>query len=194
MSRTRLALTGGIATGKSYVLDRLRQRGVAVIDADDIVHRELAAPRTAHAVARALGADVLRPDGSVDRAHVAAKVFDDPAARQRLETILHPVVYEAIAEWFQSLGGRCGVASIPLLYETGHEKDFDAVIATACTPAQQLDRLAARGLSREEAEKRIAAQLPADQKAARADFVIWTSGTTAETDAQIERVMGGLER
>jgi dephospho-CoA kinase len=187
---TRLALTGGIATGKTYVLNRLRERGIAVIDSDDIVHRELAGSRNiAQTVAREFGSDVVLHDGSVDRARVAAKVFDDPAARRKLEAILHPVVYHVIEEWFHSLGERLGVASIPLLYETGHEKDFDAVIVTSCTAEQQLERLAARGLPRDAAEKRIAAQIPVDQKAARADFVIWTGGTTAETDAQIARVM-----
>jgi len=191
----KIALTGGIATGKSYVLRRLRERGVPSIDADDIVHQALGPDTpTTQAVAREFGPAMLTAEGGVDRRALAGKVFADAGARLRLEAIVHPVVYETIRIWFAAGDRPFGVASIPLLYETHHEADFDAVVVTACTPEQQLDRIVHRdGLSEEEGRRRMAAQIPTEEKAARADYVIWTNGTTAETDIQIDDVMMKLE-
>jgi dephospho-CoA kinase len=192
----KVALTGGIATGKSYVLRRLRERDVPSIDADDIVHQALGPDTlTTQAVAREFGQAVLTPDGGVDRRALADKVFADRDARLRLEAIVHPLVYETIRNWFAAADRRFGVASIPLLYETHREADFDAVIVTACAPAQQLQRIVERdGLSEEDARRRLAAQIPTEDKAARADYVIWTSGTTTETDAQVDEVLMKLGR
>ena len=187
----KVALTGGIATGKSYVLRRLRERGVPSIDADDIVHQALGPDTpTSHAIAREFGPEVLTAEGGVDRRALADTVFADAGARLRLEAIVHPLVYETIRSWFAAGDRPFGVASIPLLYETHHEADFDAVVVTACTPEQQLQRIVDRdGLSEEEGRRRMAAQMPTKDKAARADYVIRTSGTTAETDAQIDDLL-----
>jgi dephospho-CoA kinase len=100
------------------------------------------------------------------------------------------VVYAGIKKWFDGLssaGGRplAAIADVPLLYETGRERDFDAVIVAACKPLQQLERLVARGMSEQDAQKRIDAQLPIDKKAARANFVIDTSDTIAQTNLQV---------
>jgi dephospho-CoA kinase len=192
----KVALTGGIATGKTYVLARLKDRGVATIDADDVVHEALGAGTpAARAIADLFGHAVLKPDGSIDRALVANKVFGDPEARRQLETIVHPVVYTAIRKWFETNERTMGVASIPLLYETGREKDFDFVAVTVCPPDVQLQRLLERDrLSEEEARQRIAAQMPAEQKAMRGDFVILTGGTTMATDAQVDELIAILTR
>ena len=192
----RLALTGGIATGKSYVLSRLKDRGVPVIDADDIVHEMLGSRTpTADAIAAEFGSDFLNADGSVDRGKMAAKVFSEPSARLRIEAIIHPAVYETIRKWFDTLDGPVAVASIPLLYETNRQDDFDAVVATVCPPEVQLQRLLARaGMSHEEARQRIAAQLPAGEKASRADYVIQTGGTKAETDRQVAGLLAAIDR
>ena len=191
----KIALTGGIATGKSYVLRRLRERGVPSIDADDIVHQALRPDTpTSHAIAREFGRAMLSAEGGVDRPALANKVFVDADARLRLEAIVHPLVYDAIRRWFAEGDRPFGVASIPLLYETHHEADFDAVVVTACTPEQQLRRLVQRdGLSEEEGRRRMAAQIPTEDKAARADYVIWTNGTTAETDRQVEELLVKLK-
>ena len=187
---TKVALTGGIATGKTYVLTRLRQGGIPTIDADEIVHEALARGTiTTKAIALQFGSGALGPDGSVDRQVLAARVFADADARLRLEAIVHPVVYERILEWFATLDRPLGVASIPLLYETHRESDFDAVIVTACEPEQQLRRIVERGLSEEDAKKRMAAQISTEKKALRANFVIWTNGPVGETDAQIEELL-----
>jgi dephospho-CoA kinase len=189
----RIALTGGIATGKSYVLARLRDRGIPVIDADEIVHEELGAgTATTRAVSLAFGDAVLQPDGRIDRAALASTVFADVDARRRLEAIVHPVVYERIRKWFDTLNRPHAFASIPLLYETGHESDFDVVVATACTADQQLRRIMERGLSEEDARRRIAAQMPAEEKARRADYVIRTSGAFAETNTQVDELVTKL--
>jgi len=191
----KVALTGGIATGKSYVLRQLRNRGIPAIDADDLVHEALGPGTvTTKAIAIHFGSAILMPDGSVDRAILAKKVFADADARLRLEAIVHPGVYEAIQQWFETGDRPIGVASIPLLYETHHEADFDAVVVTACKPEQQLERMVARGLSQEEAKGRMEAQIPTEEKAMRADYVIWTSGTTLETDAQVDELLIKLGR
>jgi dephospho-CoA kinase len=187
----KVALTGGIATGKSYVLAKLRDRGVATIDADDIVHAQLG-PRTAttKTIAAQFGKALLKPDGSVDRGLLGARVFSDPATRLAIEAIVHPVVYNEIGRWFETLDRPIGVASIPLLFETGRQGDFDFVVVTACTPEQQLERLVERDrMTEAEARRRIAAQMPSDEKAKRANHVIMTGGSKLATDKQVEELL-----
>ena len=186
-------MTGGIATGKSKVLERFGRRGVPCLDAD-VLARGVMSPGTeaTQAIAERFGADLLSADGTVDRGKLASIVFAEASARRDLEAIVHPAVYRAIAAGlraFELIGGsRLAMADVPLLYETGHAGDFDRVVATVCSPAAQLARLAARGLSPAEAEQRLGAQMAAEEKAARADFAITTDGTLEETDAQVERV------
>jgi dephospho-CoA kinase len=191
----KVALTGGIATGKSYVLARLKDRDIPTVDADDIVHDALGpGTPTAGAIATQFGCEVLRPDGSIDRTLLAGRVFGDRETRRQLEAIVHPLVYDAIRNWFETVDRPIGVASIPLLYETRREHDFDVVVVTVCPPEMQLQRLLDRGMSEEEAHQRIAAQMPADEKAARGSFVIRTGGTMAETDRQVEELLVALRR
>ena len=191
----KVALTGGIATGKSYVLRRLGERGVATIDADDIVHAALGpGTPTSRAIADHFGGAFTRPDGSIDRTRLGRKVFSDPASRRQLEAIIHPVAYETIRRWYETLGRPFGVASIPLLYETHREGDFDFVVVTVCPAEQQVQRIVERdGISEDEARRRLAAQMPADEKADRADFVIRTGGTFAATDRQIDDLLTALD-
>jgi dephospho-CoA kinase len=191
-----VALTGGIATGKSYVLARLKERGVPVIDADDIVHELLGrGTPTTNTIAEQFGSGFRKPDGSIDRTLLAAKVFSEPYARRQIESIIHPAVYETIRKWFAALDGSMGVASIPLLYETGRERDFDFVVVTVCPPEIQLQRLLARdGMSEEQAHQRIEAQIPAAEKAARGHFVILTGGPKLETERQVDELIVALSR
>ena len=193
----KVALTGGIATGKSYVLDRFRQLGVPCLDADTLAHGVLAAGTEAtRAIADRFGPEVLDADGAVDRKRLGPIVFADPAARKDLEALVHPAVYRAIQAGlraFELIGGSpLAVVDIPLLYETGRAADFDTVVATVCTPAVQLSRMRQRGLSEEEARQRLAAQLPAAEKAARADYVISTDGSFEETDRDVDRILRQL--
>jgi dephospho-CoA kinase len=190
----RVALTGGIGTGKSYCLSRLSELGVPVIDADVLAREvvEAGTPGLSEIVDR-FGPSVLTATGVLDRAALARRVFADPAARRDLESIVHPLVYQRMEDWFgASPGAGVGVADVPLLYESGHERAFHRVVVAACSPAQQVERLLARGLSAEDARQRIAAQLPIDEKRRRADYVIDTSGTEAETDRQVIEVLERL--
>jgi len=191
----RVALTGGIATGKSYVLARLKDRGIPTIDADEIVHEALG-PGTpiAKSIADEFGSDLLKPDGAVNRRLLGAKVFSDTQTRLRIEAIVHPVVWDTIRTWFETLERPLGVASIPLLYETRHEGDFDIVVVTFCPPEAQLQRLLERDRSTEEdARQRIGAQMPADEKARRANFVIETGGAMSATDRQVDELLAALQ-
>lgn len=192
----RIALTGGIATGKSYVASRLRARGVPVIDAD-VLAREAVAPGSdgLKAVVTRFGADILTPEGFLDRARLGEIVFRDKKARTDLEAIIHPFVRRKIDEFFAALppDQPFGVADIPLLYETGRQRQFDKVVVAAAARETQLERIKARdGLSREDAERRVAAQLPIEAKVALADYVIHTDGTHEETDQQVEAFLEQL--
>lgn len=194
----RVALTGGIATGKSHVLAAFAARGVPTIDADVLAHDAVAVGTPgAEAVRRRFGADIIRPDGEIDRRRLGAIVFNDTAARRDLEAIVHPAVYGAIQRWFASLPAdtRYAIADIPLLFETGHERDFDAVVVAACEPDEQLRRVMARdGLAEADARARLAAQLPLGEKIARADHVVWTTGTPGDTARQVGEVAERLSR
>jgi len=192
----RIALTGGIATGKSYCTAAFARLGVPVIDAD-LLAREAVAPGTRglEAIGERYGRHLIGADGSLDRAALARVVFSDARARADLEAIVHPEVYRRIREWFANLpaGTRLAIADIPLLFETGQQHDFDAVLVCACAPSEQVRRVMARNsLSDADARARIAAQLPIDEKVARADYVIWTDRGYAETDAQVRTVHGLL--
>jgi dephospho-CoA kinase len=189
----RVALTGGIATGKSTCLDRFEAAGVPVIDADQLA-RDAVAPGTPGlaAVRARFGHEVITASGSLDRGHLARIVFADAASRADLEAIVHPFVFAGISEWFAQQARSpaepgFAVADVPLLYETGHQDDFDRVIVVACTPEQQVARLVARdALTEAEARQRLAAQWPIDTKRALADYVIDTSGTREETERQVD--------
>ena len=194
----QVALTGGIATGKSYCLGRFAALGIPTIDADRLA-REAVAPGSPGlaAVAQRFGAHIVREDGTLDRAALGKIVFSDRAARADLEAIVHPDVYRRIREWFAQLphGTPVAMADIPLLFETGHEHDFDAVVVAACTPEEQLRRLVARdGLSETDARARLEAQSPIDEKVRRAQFVIRTDIGFPQTDEEIERIYRKLAR
>jgi len=191
-----VALTGGIATGKSYVVERLRRRGIPCLDADSLAHGVMAPGTEASAAIAARFGDVLAPDGGVDRAKLGPIVFADPAARRALEAIVHPAVYRAIAMGLRAfeLTERppFAVADIPLLFESGHEGDFDRIVATVCSESTQRQRLRERGLTDTEIDQRLAAQWPAAEKASRAHIVISTDGTFEETDAQVDAAIRSL--
>ena len=162
------------------------------LDADALAHGVTTEGTEAfRAIAARFGPDMLAA-GAVDRAKLGGDRLRRRAARRDLEAIVHPAVYRAIAAGlraFELLGGSpLAVVDVPLLYETGHAADFDRVIATVCLPANQMARLIGRGLGDTEARQRLAAQMPAIEKAARADFVIRTDGTFEETDAQVEQI------
>jgi dephospho-CoA kinase len=198
-----VGLTGGIASGKSTFAARLRERGAAVLDADALAREAVAqgSPGLAEVV-QAFGPDVLAPDGALDRKRVGERVFADPAARARLERIVHPRVRAAMREAVGRLaaaGAEVAFYDVPLLYEAGVDREVDLVVVVWAPRAVQLARLAARdGLRGAAAEARLAAQLPLDEKAARADAVVANDGPPealgAKADALLAALAAGLGR
>ncbi|HET8541962.1 MAG TPA: dephospho-CoA kinase [Anaeromyxobacter sp.] len=192
-----VGLTGGIASGKSTLAAALRARGVPVVDADALARAAVAPGSPAlEEIARAFGPAAIGPDGGLDRKRMAALVFSDPDARRRLEAITHPAVRLAMAEESRRLadaGHALAFYDTPLLYEVGLERLLDCVVVVWAPPAVQRDRIVARdGLSPAEADARIAAQLPVDDKAARADFVVENVGAPAELEAKADRLLADL--
>ena len=193
----RIGLTGGIATGKSYVRGKFEELGVPTIDADILARRAVAIETDGlAAVVKRFGRDVLEPSGSLDRRRLGQIVFADANARRDLEAIIHPFVRAEADAWFRRLGDtthRFAIADIPLLYETGGDALYDAIIVTACAPEEQVRRVMARDkVTEAEARQRLSAQLPIDEKVRRADYVIRTDGSHAETDRQVQRVYDEL--
>jgi dephospho-CoA kinase len=194
-----VGLTGGIASGKSTFAAALRARGAPVLDADALA-RAAVAPGTPGLaeIARVFGPDVLDPDGGLDRKRMAALVFSDPEARRRLEAITHPAVRRAMAEETARLAGAGHALAFydtPLLFEVGLEPMLDCVVVVWAPPDVQRARLVARdGLAPEEARARLAAQLPIDEKAARADFVVENVGPLEELGPKADRLLADLRR
>ena len=188
-------MTGGIACGKSTVADFWRQWGAEVLDADPVAHA-LIAPggECAEAVAREFGVRVRAVQGGIDRTALGAVVFADPAARERLNRLLHPAVIRRMRAWADGIRreGRIGVAVVPLLFEAGMEKEWDAVVCVAADEKTMLERLAARGLSPAEAKARIASQWPVREKRTRADRVIENNGSLAELEKACRAVWNDL--
>ena len=192
----KIALTGGIATGKTYVADRLRAAAVPIVDAD-VLAREVVALGTPAlaAVRQRFGPDVIRRDGTMDRIRVGQIIFKDKRARQDLEAIIHPAVQKAVDKYFTTLPKKTpfAVADIPLLFETKREGQFTSVIVVACPREMQIERMMTRNkLSKEDAERRLAAQLPIDQKVKKANHVITTEGSFDQTDKQVKELIAAL--
>ncbi len=195
----QIAITGGIACGKSSVAGWLPALGGEVIDADEIVH-ELEAPGGAavEAIVAEFGGDVSNAEGGIDRRALGRLVFDDEAARKRLNAMVHPLVAARLKDWLaRPVDGtvRFRAAVIPLLHEVGWtEPRWDAVIAVVARRATQLRRLEARGLSHAEACARIDSQWPCECKARLADFVIRNDDDLSRLHAKtIETVKRLLE-
>ena len=185
----RIGLTGGIGSGKSTVSALLAARGAVVIDADRIA-REVVEPGTPGlaAVVDAFGEQVLRDDGSLDRAGLAAVVFADPGARKTLDGIVHPLVRARSAELAAAVPDDAVVVhDVPLLVETGQAGSYDVVLVVRADPEVRVRRLVQRGLSEEDARARIGAQATDEQRRHVADVVLDNDGTEQELAAQVER-------
>ncbi len=190
----RVGLTGSIAVGKSFVASVLGQLGCHVIDADEVA-RAVVAPGSPglQAVVREFGRSVLRPDGSLDRARLAAIVLADAERRARLNAILHPLIIAEQEERLKRLerDDPCGIAVVEaaLIIEAGSRHRFDRLIVVHCRPEVQIQRLMHRNkISREEAERWIAAQMPQEEKMRYADFLIDSSDGFDDVRRQTEEV------
>jgi dephospho-CoA kinase len=193
-----IGLTGGIACGKSTVAAMLAQRGAILIDADQIA-REVVLPGTPALarIAERFGPEVLTPEGALNRKRLGAIVFGDEAARRDLEAILHPPIRALMRErkerFEREAPDKLVVLDIPLLYESKLEAMVDRVMVVYCPRELQLERLVRRdGLTPEQAEARLAAQLPIEDKRKLADIVIDNSGSLEHTERQVDAFWSSL--
>jgi len=193
-----IGLTGGIASGKSTVARLLKERGAAIVDADLLARRvvEPGQPALAELIAR-FGSTILAADGSLDRKRLGAIAFSDPAARTDLDRITHPRITaasaSAIASWADA-GADLVFYEAALLVENGSHRALPALIVVGASPAVQVSRVMARdGLSREDAEKRLASQLGLDDKRRAATWVIENDGDEAALEREVERVIAEVE-
>lgn len=186
--RLVIGLTGGIGSGKSTVAKLFARLGAPVIDADAIAH-ELVSPGepALRAIVAAFGRDVLTPEGTLDRRRLRERAFRDPALRERLETILHPLIRREMRRRVQALDAPYCVLCIPLLLETGRTDQMDRILVVDTPPTLQIERTQARdGSSRETVERIMRAQVDPRERLAAADDVIDNSGTLAQLEAQVE--------
>ncbi|HEX6939968.1 MAG TPA: dephospho-CoA kinase [Longimicrobiales bacterium] len=195
----RVGLTGNIAAGKSTVARVWARLGAPVIDADVLARRAVEPGSAAlRRIAATFGPGVIGADGALDRAALRRIVFRDPAARARLEAIVHPEVARLRREEearLRDAGVRLVVYDVPLLFEAGLERDFDVVVLVDAPPDVRLQRLVRdRGLAEDEARRMIEAQMPATEKRGRADYVIDNDGTLEELERQAEDVWWKVRR
>lgn len=211
MRKTTICITGGIACGKSLVASFFVNMGVPVIDADVVCHDLLQPGRPAHAaVVQAFGRSVLARNNQIDRAALGSMVFSNPSALSVLNAIMHQDARRLISKWVAS-GGRTAVpgailpkdqsfisskngsalvaATVPLLYESGWESDWDFVVCVVSPTILQRRRLAARGLNPAGIRNRLAAQLPTSAKARCADAVIFNVGAPSHAQEQTRRII-----
>jgi dephospho-CoA kinase len=188
-----LGITGGIGMGKSMTAELLSQRGIPVVDTD-VLARNLVEPgQPALAeIVDALGRDLLDENGRLRRRVLAGIVFADKQKRELLESILHPRIrssWMAQAALWRKESRACAAVIIPLLFETGAGEEFECVICVACSPGSQRQRLATRGWTPEEIDKRNASQWPVQAKMDHSHRVIWTEPSVEVHAAQLDRIL-----
>jgi dephospho-CoA kinase len=193
----RVGLTGGIGSGKSEVSKRLAAQGAVIIDADAIAREVVAAGTDGLAeVVEAFGKEILLADGELDRPRLGDIVFADPELRGRLNAIIHPRVGARMAELEQGAGPAAIVVhDVPLIAENGMASAYDLVVVVDVPPRIQVERLVRhRGMTREQAQARMAAQASREQRLAIAGIVIDNSGSLAELDRQVGDLWAELRR
>jgi dephospho-CoA kinase len=196
----RVGLTGGLASGKSFVGRSLADLGCYLIRADELGHRVLEPEGEAYeAVVREFGTGILNPDRTIDRRRLAALVFHDPARLEELNAVVHPPVRARTAglleEYEADHPNGIAVVEAAILIETGSYRDYARLLLAVCGKEQQIERARARdGLTREEVLDRLSRQMPLEEKIQYADYVIETSGTKEITLARTRAVYESLLR
>ena len=194
----KVGLTGGIASGKSTVAAMLRARGCPVLEMDPIGHQLLKPGEPAYdETVREFGRAILDANGAIDRDKLGAIVFASKEKRERLNAILHPKILAKVREWFEARdkeGADFAVVEAALIYEAAYDKELDRMVVCWCRPEQQLARLERRGLTREQAQARVDAQMSIDEKRKLADDVIDCSKSLEETNRQTETLVNNLKR
>ncbi|MGH9601312.1 MAG: dephospho-CoA kinase [Terriglobales bacterium] len=198
-----MGLTGGLCSGKSEVAEMFARRGVHLLHADKLAH-ELMQPGQPvyYQVVNHFGREIVQADGNIDRPKLAALAFE-PGRIQELNRIVHPAVVKKQEAWMDELAQRepHGIAMVEaaLIVEAGVQKRFDKLVVVTCTPEQKIERFAARSpdadkeAARREAQRRLAAQLPDEEKVRLAHFVIDNSGTLDATEQQVEKILMDLK-
>jgi dephospho-CoA kinase len=198
MAGLHVGLTGGLASGKSFVGKVLQELGCFLIQADDLGRLVMAPGGAAYdAVAREFGPAILHPDGSIDRRRLAAIVFSDPARLAQLNALVHPPVRaraQALAEdFFRRNPDGVAVTEAAILIEAGSYKNYARLIVAVCRPEQQVERAMVRdGLSRSEVLDRLERQIPLQEKVKYADYIVDTSGSKEQTREQTQAVYQSL--
>lgn len=194
----RVGLTGGLATGKTFVGRALADLGCRLLSADELGHQALlpGAPAYLQAV-EAFGDGILDGDGRIDRRRLGTVVFGDPRKLELLNSFVHPAVIAAEEQWMQAIRAEdphsIAVVEAAILIETGSYRRFDKLVLTVCTDEQQIARAIKRdGLTRQEVLDRLKRQMPLEEKRKYADYVIDTSGEKDGTLAQVGRLYGDL--
>jgi dephospho-CoA kinase len=195
----KMGLTGGIASGKSTVAAMLREMDFPVLEADLVAHKLMEPGQAAHdEILREVAAGLADERGHIDRARLAAIVFADPLKLTKLNRIIHPRVEEItlqqFADWEKDGVHDAAFVEAALLVEAGIAARLDGLVVAFCRPEQQFERLRARGMSEEEARRRIAAQMPVEEKLKFATDRIDCSGTLEETRVQVEALAERLRK
>jgi len=195
----KMGLTGGIASGKSAIAAMLREMGFPVLEADIVAHKLIEPGQPAHdEVLSEFGAELADATGRIDRAKLACIVFADPVKLAKLNHIIHPrveeIVFRKFEEWQRTGVRDAGFVEAALLVEAGIDEKLDGLVVAFCTPEQQLERLRDRGMSQVEAKRRLAAQLPVEEKLRHATETINCSGTLEETRSQVRALAAKLRR
>jgi len=195
----KVGLTGGIASGKSTVASLLRDQDCMVLEMDPLGHELLEPGQAAYdEVVRDFGDSILGPGDAIDRSKLGAIVFADAAKRARLNQILHPRILDVVQKWFAALdrpgGPEFAVVEAALIIESGFHKSLDNLVVCWCRPEQQLERLIQRGLTREQSQLRISAQMPTEKKRQLADEVVDCSGALEETERQVKNLVERLKQ
>ena len=189
MTKVKIAITGGIACGKSVVGQVMATEGIPVCEADEVGHRVLEEPEVRKRIVAEFGPAVAGTDGRLDRVALGQLVFAEPSRLGALNALTHPIIMAKIADWVERQTTDCVAVIIPLLYEIGAETDWDTVVCVGSPETDQFQRLADRGLTPTEAKARIAAQMSLAVKMERADFVIYNCGSKALLEKQTKQVM-----
>ena len=191
----KIALTGGIACGKSLVASYMSTRGVEMCEADELAHQALVQGTTVYeAVVQHFGGEIVADSGAIDRTVLAERVFGAAEDRAALNALVHPAVEKAWNAWLQERQAAMAVVVVPLLFEAGYGDGWDAVVCVCASRVTRMARLRERGLTDDQAKARIDAQWPEREKIARADYAVWNDGTPECLETQVVRVLDSMKR
>jgi dephospho-CoA kinase len=194
----KVGLTGGIASGKSFVGRVLEELGCRLLRADEVGHAVLAPDGEAYgAVVAEFGGGILRDDGAIDRKKLGAIVFADPARLTVLNSVVHPAVFQRELDWLTAIERNepeaIAVIEAAIMIESGSYRRYDRIVIAVCSKEQQIERAMSRdGITREQVEQRLARQMPLEEKIRYADYIVDTSGSKEATRKQTETVYRSL--